>query len=117
MSAGVYGQRVPRSATWPTAYLVVVGVLGGCGALFNALGCYVSIFALDSCAADRPAFRCTGRGLLTMWGLPWLGLAWAVGSALAVGARARRGLAWCGLPVGAAVYAAGPAGAWAVMTS
>ncbi|MEU6281290.1 hypothetical protein [Streptomyces sp. NPDC047028] len=37
----------PPSSHLAHAYLIVVGALGGCGALFNALGCYVSIFALD----------------------------------------------------------------------
>ncbi|MEU1403167.1 hypothetical protein ABZ471_12525 [Streptomyces sp. NPDC005728] len=117
MSSGVYGANVTGPGRWPTAYLVVVGLLAGGGALLNALAFYISIFATDDCSSQNPAFRCTGAGLLTMWGLPWAGLACSVGAALAAAAWWRGGRVWCGLPIGALVYAAGLAGTWRVMTS
>ncbi|MET7611678.1 hypothetical protein ABZX97_11285 [Streptomyces seoulensis] len=115
-----YGAAVgtQQRGPWPVAYVVVVGVLAAGGALLNLLLCYVAIFATDDCGIHRPdPLRCTGGGLLLMWGLPWAGLVWAVGTALAVAAR-RRGLwPWCGLPLGALVYAAGLALAWRVVVA
>ncbi|MFJ9817284.1 hypothetical protein ACIRU3_18805 [Streptomyces sp. NPDC101151] len=117
MNTGVYGASVTGPGRWPTAYLVVVGLPAGCGALLNAFAFYISIFATDNCSAQNPAFRCTGNGMPAMWGLPWAGVACAVGATLAVAARWRGGRLWCGLPVGALLYAAGPAATWRVMTS
>lgn len=85
--------------------------------MLNGLALFVSIFATDDCSTDNPALRCTGAGVLTMWGAPWAGLVAAVGVAVALGACWRGGWMWWGLPVGVAVYAGGLFVMWRVMTS
>ncbi|MFE0348742.1 hypothetical protein [Streptomyces griseoluteus] len=112
--AGGTRQRGP----WTVAYVVVVGVLTAGGVLLNLLLCYAAVFATDDCGIHRPPpLHCTGGGLLLMWGLPWVGLVWAAGAALAVAARRRGFRPWCGLPLGALVYAAGLVLAWQVVVA
>ncbi|WBO68317.1 hypothetical protein [Streptomyces camelliae] len=117
MHAGVYGANASGASRWPTAYLIVAGVLTAAGALLNAGVFFISVFATDDCSPQNPAFRCTGTGILMMMGLPWLGLAAAAGAALAAAAWWHGGQVWWGLPAGALLYAAGLAATWSVMTS
>lgn len=117
MVPDAYGMSAVGAQRLPTAYLVVVGVLAGFGALLNCLAMFLSIFATDDCSKDNPAFRCTGAGVLTMWGAPWAGLFAAAGASFALGMWWRGGWTWCGLPAGAAVYAGGLFVTWRVMTS
>ncbi|MGW3114269.1 hypothetical protein [Streptomyces sp. NPDC001091] len=118
MAMSGYGAGGVRRGPWQVGYLVVVGVPAAGGALLNLLLCYLAVFATDDCGITRPdPLRCTGGGLLLMWGLPWVGLVWAAGAALAVAARRRGPWPWCGLPLGALVYAAGLLLAWRVVVS
>ena len=117
MVSGAYGVSAVGSQRLPTAYLVVVGVLAGLGALLNCLASFLLIFATDDCSKDNPAFRCTRAGMLTMWGAPWVGLVAAAGVSVALGMWWRGGWMWCGLPAGVAVYAGGLLVTWRVMTS
>ncbi|MER6531267.1 hypothetical protein [Streptomyces sp. NPDC001508] len=109
----------PARARWPAAYLTAVGLLAGCGGLIDAIAFYISIFATDNCSAEHPAFRCTTSGILTMLGLPWLGLLLAVAAAVVPGLVVYRGggSPWWFLPLGAALYVASLGGTWLVMTS
>ncbi|MFF0223062.1 hypothetical protein [Streptomyces sp. NPDC004629] len=109
----------PARERWPAAYLTVVGLLAGCGGLIDAIVFYLSIFATDNCSAQNPAFRCTTPGILTMLGLPWLGLLLAVAASAVPGLVVYRGggSPWWFLPLGAALYVASLGGTWLVMTS
>ncbi|MCB5169056.1 hypothetical protein LG634_30120 [Streptomyces bambusae] len=100
-------------------YGVTVSALTALAVFVNTLALYVSIFATDSCGPARPALRCTGAGLLTLWALPWAGLAAALLCCFGLGLRAaRRGATpWPFLPAGALLYAASLAVAWLVMTA
>lgn len=102
-----------------TGYLVTVGVLAALALPVNALTFYISIFATDSCSAADPTFICGGAGMLTLWALPWAGLALALACALGLGIPAAgRGVTpWLFLPVGVVVYVASMAATWAVMTA
>ncbi|MEU6607025.1 hypothetical protein ABZ922_18560 [Streptomyces shenzhenensis] len=109
----------PAPERWPAAYLTVVGLLAGLGALADTLVFYLSIFATDNCSAENPAFRCTTSGILTMLGLPWCGLVLAVAASVVPGLIVYRGggSPWWFLPLGAVLYLASLAGTWLVMTS
>ncbi|MGW3954177.1 hypothetical protein ACWEKM_25370 [Streptomyces sp. NPDC004752] len=109
----------PAPERWPAAYLTVVGLLAGLGALVDAFVFYLSIFATDNCSTENPAFRCTTSGILTMLGLPWFGLLLAVAASVVPGLVVYRGggSPWWFLPLGAVLYVASLAGTWLVMTS
>lgn len=108
-----------RRGRTPTGYLVTVAVLASLGATFDGLAFYVSIFATDSCGPHNPALVCTTFGLLSMWALPWVGLALAVAVSVGFGLwAARRGRTpWVYLPAGVLLYAASLLGAWTIMVS
>ncbi|MFJ5098232.1 MULTISPECIES: hypothetical protein [unclassified Streptomyces] len=105
---------------WPTAYLVTVAGLTGCGVLLGTMVTYVSIFATDSCGTGTgPSAVCTTAGLLTLWALPWLGLgvAAAASAVLGVVAWRRERAPWPWLGAGVVLYLGSLAGAWAVMVA
>ena len=114
--SGAHGASAVGSQRLSTAYLVVAGALAALGALLNCLVMFVSIFATDDCSKDNPAFRCTGAGILTMWGAPWAGLIAAVGASVAL-AVSWRAWIWWGLPAGVALYVGGLFVTWRVMNS
>ncbi|APE25693.1 hypothetical protein DEJ43_35430 [Streptomyces venezuelae ATCC 10712] len=118
MNAHMRGTPGTTRATWPTAYLVTIAALTGCGLMIDTMALYVSIFATDSCGSTNPAPVCTPVGMLSVWALPWVGLgvAAAVSAGLGVWAWRRGRTPWVLLPVGVVLYVASLAGAWTIMT-